>query len=249
MNTTHSRVSCRIRAELAAWQASRGNEAALRELVATDPGDVDALIRICSDPRRPPEIRRITAVVLGRLRARKAVGVLIKNLWEDQRDLAISSGAALADIRSRTATLPLVRVLRESPFPASREAAAMVFKRIRDEKAISALRATLLDARESPWIRFQAGAALAGWKPSRTIRAFLRTVSDQSAEVRHVSAYALGLSGDDRALSVLKRMSTDNEVALPGSTVGEQALESLDTFARRRKKTPRKPRESWENRG
>jgi HEAT repeat protein len=229
MQATHGKLHRRIREELASWQASRGNETPLRELVIIDPPDIEALIRICSDRKRPPEMRRIAAVVLGRLRARKAVDVLISNMWEDQPDLALSSGAALGTIRSRGATGHLLCILRECPFPASREAAAMVFKELKDGRAIGALERTLLDSGELSRVRFQAGAALAGWKPDRTLPAFLKASSDESAEVRYISAYALGLSGrDDRAVAALERLVSDKGADPSGSTVGEQATESLD---------------------
>jgi hypothetical protein len=56
MQATHGKLRRRIREELASWQASRGNETPLRELVIIDPPDIEALIRICSDRKRPPEM-------------------------------------------------------------------------------------------------------------------------------------------------------------------------------------------------
>ena len=203
---------------------------------AVDPVDIDALIRICSDQKKPIGIRGESAIVLGKLRARQAVDVLVKNLWEDQPDLAIWSGTALEDIRSRTATEPLLRVLRDCPFPASREAAAKVFKRLKDPKAIRVLKEVFLNTQERPYVRFQAGAALAEWKASRFVEVLLKCSSDESAEVRFVSVYGLGLSGDRRALPVLRRLTADNEVAVAHTTVGEEALDALETFARRRKR-------------
>jgi HEAT repeat protein len=227
-------MSERIHSALVAWQPSRGNEEALQGLLAIDPVDIETLIRICSDRERPTEVRRICAVLLGRLHARQAVKVLIKNLWEDETDLAISSGKALVDIRSRTSTQPLLRVLRECPFLVSREAAAKVFKTLKDPKAIPDLKRVFLNPQEQPRVRFQAGAALAEWNAGRFVELFLRSSSDESAEIRFISAYGLGFSGDSRALPVLRRLSTDNELGLGHTTVGEEASDSVETFARRK---------------
>jgi len=225
--TRGRKIDHRIRADLDRILACSADQVAVRKLRALDPQNIADLIRICSEPNNSAESRRACAVVLGQLHARKAIRVLLNNLWEDEPDLALSCAHALMEIHSRAATKTLLRILIKCPFPRNREASAMVFKSLRDEHAIPILKRAMLDSSESAPVRFQAGGALAGWKPNRSLRAFLSASLDPEPEVRWIAAYGLGFVHDDRAVAALKQLVEDTACPSGMESVGEQAKESL----------------------
>jgi len=226
----HSKIHRRIQKEITEHLSC---SPVFRELLVLDPPDIESLIRLCSDRGRDVEVRQGCAVVLGALRARRAVGVLVQNMWEGQPSLVASSANAVMQIRSKSATVPLLRVLSECPLPESREAAAMVFKYVRDERAILALQRTLANKNEGREVRFQAADALAAWEPERSLDAFLQASFDQEPEVRWIASYGLAACAGDRAVAALKRLVNDNEAPPGMESVGTHASELLEALARR----------------
>src|SRR5437868_4931034 len=108
----------RIRAELAALLPSEAKS----QLVMLDLQDAKSLIRIAADREIDDEVRRLAVVVIGKLRIRGAVPILVESLSEDKPNLALSSAHALGLIRSRDATMALIRVLDQCPYFRNREA-------------------------------------------------------------------------------------------------------------------------------
>jgi HEAT repeat protein len=110
----------------------------------------------------------------------------------------------------------------------------MVFKYVRDDRAVPTLRRTLADKNEVPAVRFQAADALAAWEPKRAIDAFLQASLDEEPEVRWIASYGLAACGNDRAVAALKRLVNDSEAPAGMETVGKHALELLEALARRK---------------
>jgi HEAT repeat protein len=153
-------------------------------------------------------------------------------MWEDQPNLVFSSANAVMQIGSKTATMPLLKILCECPFPGNREAAAMVFKYVRDDRAIPTLQWTLANKNEAPAVRFQAADALAAWEPESSLDAFLDASVDEEPEVRWIASYGLAACGGDRAVAALNRLANDDAAPAGMETVGAHALELLESLDR-----------------
>jgi HEAT repeat protein len=219
-------IAGRISEELAGLPPSE----ARRQLMELDLRDYMSLIQVAGNKEIHKEVRRLAVVVIGCLRIRSAVNQLLENMAENDPNLALSSANALASVRSRQSTLPLLDILRHCPYPRSREAAAMVFKSLRDERAFTALKQVLLNPGELAEVRFQVADALANWRPERTVSAFLTTAEDPDPEVRWISAYALAFAPGEASEAALRRLSTDKAAPVGTTSVGEQARESLDAL-------------------
>ena len=167
------------------------------------------------------------------LEARQAVGFLLGLFARRNRTVLFAAANALSSIRSRTATRPLLGILRSSEVMEQRLAAIYALGNLRDNRAATTLMRLAIDKTEPPAIRDFAVEALAGTarKRSRIIKTLALALQDESASVRWTAAWALGCSGAPRAIPFLRNLLGDEE-APPGNAtkVSEAAREALEVI-------------------
>jgi HEAT repeat protein len=170
------------------------------------------------------------------------LSVFVSNDFE----LVKRSSLALGYLRSKSATRPLLKILRNSPSWQSRMFAAATLMELRDKRAVLPLIAVAENVAEDERVRDEAAEALSVFvrkQPDRVIPALLRLIDDGSAWVRWSVAFSLGHASDARVVPALERLSRD-ETILPGGQVciGADAIEALSHVRQRleRRKRPAK---------
>ncbi len=156
------------------------------------------------------------------------LSVFISNDFE----LVKRSSLALGYLGSKTATRPLLKILRHSPSWQSRMFAAATLMELRDKRAVLPLIAVAENVAEDEHVRDEAAEALSVFvrkQPERVTPTLLRLVDDASAWVRWSVVFSLGHASDARVIPALERLSRD-ETILPGGQVciGADAIEALD---------------------
>lgn len=155
------------------------------------------------------------------------LAVFVSNDFE----LVKRSSLALGYLGSKSATRPLLKILRNSPSWQSRMFAAATLMELGDKWAVLPLIAVAENVAEDQRVRDEAAEALSVFvrkQPDRVIPALLRLVDDASAWVRWSVAFSLGHASDARAVPALERLSRDATI-LPGGQVciGVDATEAL----------------------
>ena len=148
-------------------------------------------------------------------------------------------GRTLPELGGERAYRALVRLLREHPDPALREAAAYAFWQFRDDRAYPWLLAALRDPAEDPRVRAQAAETL-GYttRDARTrsykeaARVLVDALSDGSPSVRFWAAFALGSMRARAAVPALRHLATTDEAVCPGWwRVADEAADALVRIA------------------
>lgn len=194
---------------------------------------VEALLALAEDEKQPAALRLAACWELGYGKSRpsgsnvrRAVRALLEVCGTGARQLTMPAANALVAIGSRSAVLPLIRLLRHAPRPATREAAAYALGFLNDRRAIIPLISTVEDGSEHRAVRGQAAEALgelASLQLKRPVKPLVAALSDRSSEVRFWACYALSQYQDRRQIPSLRKLIHDRAVVKGWWSVGREA--------------------------
>lgn len=193
----------------------------------------DDLVKISLDNGRPIEERASACMVLGQMRSRKSISVLLEISKKAEDPLLVwQCLAAVGSIGSRTATRPLMRQIRTATSGFMRQAAVFALGQLIDERARMLLTRVLLDLKEIPKTRGFAAEALGLLRFKKaTLTSLVRASEDESPEVRYSVLCGLGALRDKATLPVLERRLNDHAIVDRG-TIAEHATLIIDEIRR-----------------
>lgn len=204
----------------------------------------DQLVRFCGDPSRGETHRATACLLVGRLRLRSALPMLMGVACLERPDLLVwESLSAIGAVKSRTVTRPLLRLLKTADSATKRHGIVFALSQLRDGRARGALSQLLLDQGEDISVREVAAEALGLITPSkRSLSALLEALNDDSPRIRYSAVCALGALRDEDAVAALRTATQDKAVLEGEGTVGARAslvLEEIRTFVERRRTSRR----------
>jgi len=209
---------------------------------------VEAEIRIIMNPGQAISSRSDSIHRLGEWRAREAVSALLVLLEDGPNELRFSATSALEKIKSRTATRPLLRMLRQSEDPLVRECACEILFFLGDRRSENQLRNILFDQSETSYLRGRAAQALGMIHPTRvrTVRSLVCALQDSDPEVRYSAVCGLspitGTYNMALAIVALKALASDH-TKIPGEMrISELAAHVISTLYSRPGQTGRSGR-------
>jgi HEAT repeat protein len=200
------------------------------------------LLAICRDGMRPTEERTMACSLLGQIRSRRAIPLLLKiGSQEEEQLLVWEALSAVGAIHSRTATPRLMQLIRTSASPFKRQAAVFALWRLTDVRARPLLIRILRNEREDVKTRAFAAEALGLLPLTRnSVSAMIAALDDPSVEVRYSAVCGFSGLRSTAAVPALKRLLTDNMV-VDGQPLGKRAAKVLVEISaswRRKTKTP-----------
>jgi HEAT repeat protein len=176
----------------------------------------ELLVSALQDPQMAINLRIVACWVLGQLRDKRDVNVLLSAFNDQDSRLSWEAAKSLAIVRSKRALRPLIITLVEAEDSNKRQAAAYALGWLCDKRAVEPLLKTLTQRSEDERVRSQAAESLGFLKDKRAAGPLIVALKDPSTEVRFWSAFALGQLGDRRALPQLKRLATTDKTILDG---------------------------------
>jgi HEAT repeat protein len=179
-----------------------------------------------------PVERRIKAcIALGGLALSKGLRPVLSLFRESDEKLVWAAADALIWIDGQAATPPLLRVLKRSHNPASRQAAIYALGFFRDVRAKELLIRIIRDHNETPYTRALAIEALAATSTARkAIDALIYAMKDESSYVRYTAALAITVE-DPQARKALQAAVTDVSTH-NGETIGKLARRRLQEWTK-----------------
>jgi HEAT repeat protein len=200
-------------------------------MVALGAATVGDLTQICLDAARATEDRALACLLLGAMRSRASVFMLLEigaEAQEEETLLIWQSLAAVGAIRSRRATRPLIRLFRTTRSWLKRQAAVFALGQLADKRAERLLIRVLLDPKEVAKTRGFAGEALGllGPKP-QILKVLVAALEDESAEVRYAALCGIGALRSKTALPAVKSLLSDDTVGAGQSTIADRAAKVI----------------------
>jgi HEAT repeat protein len=191
-------------------------------LGASTDGD---LIQVCKDSARPIDDRALACGLLGQMRSRASLPVLLEvGSTENETLLMWQSLAAVGAVGSRTATRRLMELARRTPSHIRRQAAVFALGMLHDERARSLLIHLLLDVEQDPKTRGLAAEALGLLRPNaQSTRALIQVLGRGSGEVRYSALCGIGALRSKAALPTLRRLLDDPTIASEEHPIAEVA--------------------------
>jgi HEAT repeat protein len=161
------------------------------------------------------------------------------DIWERAKAIVLQD--------DRKAVPGLIEELRNSRDVEVRTSAAYALGWLHDKRAVQPLLSALLNVKEHKRVRGEAAEVLGHMCISRSnaqvFDGLLKTISDQSSEVRFWSAFALGLIGNRRAIPALQRLVESDKATVRGWwAVSKEATDAIARINIRRSNniSPRK---------
>ena len=176
----------------------------------------ELLVSALQDQGTSLDLRRVACWVLGRLRNKRDVDVLLSAFDEQDMQLSWEAAKSLALVKSKRALKPLIVALSEAKDRNKRQAAAYALGSLCDKRAVEPLIKTLTNTLEDATVRGQAAESLGNSRDRRAVGPLIAPLKDASTEVRFWSAFALGQLGDRRALKELTRLAATDRSILDG---------------------------------
>ena len=189
----------------------------------------DDLIEIAEDATRSASDRSTACSLLGLMRSRASISALLQLGLSEKEDLLIWEAlAAVGAIGSRTATRPLIHLVRTTDSGFRRQAAVFALGLLHDQRARSALTKALLDARESAKARGLAAEALGLLRATpRTVHVLIEMLRDASAEVRYSALCSLGALRSKPALRSIESLLGDQTIVDGSMSMADRAAEVM----------------------
>lgn len=189
---------------------------------------ISELAACCTNTEQDPKERARACIVLGLLRCREVVPVLVGLLLDEKVAGAAANGLAL--LRSRRATRPLLKALVRTNTVQVREMIISALGRLRDRRAEPLLCRILISQDEPETTRVAAACAL--MLPAnrrRVTEALLTALRDPSPSVRWQVINALNRPRNLRVVTALEQCLTDHSIVptLPGGTTVANAAEEV----------------------
>jgi HEAT repeat protein len=215
----------------------------------------EQLISICYDKKRPQRDRSEALHLLqlmkiaGTLRSRErhaAIENLPDLFKEDNPRLAWGAASLLASIGTKSKAQRLRSVVNSSMRVEVRRSAIYGLRMLGVREAAGELTSVLENKKETPGIRAEAAEALAscGFNSKSALRALIRSLEDQSVEVRFFSAFSLGLCAlyqtdlkeeMSEAATQLQKLLKDRASLGSYGTVANEASEALHHIRSRKR--------------
>ena len=206
---------------------------------------IDALTKLVADRGAPATLRTSAAWLLGQLRERQAVPVLLRMLTESKaHEFTCAAMRALGSISDKTSVPSLISLLQSRRRSVDvRMGAAYALGYIGDRRATPVLISVLQNVRMCPRLRDQAAEALGLLYDKRSMQPLMAALFDADPGVRASAANSLGEIGAIPALSALKTLTRKSSESDP--LVRRLAREAVATLEERRRRIgdvgPRRP--------
>lgn len=182
---------------------------------------VDTLL----DSSASQEARTKAAAVINGPVQRASVVRIVDLVRSPDERTAWDAATALARIRSKMSTRPLIHVLTEARFEHSKRSAIHALHRLRDRRALGALIRVANDNRNSEMVRAAAYDALSPFADVRRVfRALCSGLGDPCAMIRHRCLVALSPRvGQPDVLQAVSALLEDDATTWEGESVGAVA--------------------------
>lgn len=165
------------------------------------------------------ELRQMSALSLGKIKARDALPSLIRLFGdesEDVRNAALESVCTLG-AEYKTETVDALKSLLVSPDPETRTTAVLVLGRLDGPEAETSIAFALKD--ESPLVRQAAVRALDGKSGEDRLQTLMFVLTDEDSEVRRLAVEAIALTADPSAIQPLELAIMDEDIWVRSSAV------------------------------
>ncbi len=189
----------------------------------------EALLRFCRNKQQSSHDRYRACFVLGSLLGRQAVPFLLELAADEESGVVVGAVDALAMIRTRCATRPLMSILRNSKNASHRQAAIVGLGMLEDTRAERLVSRALL-TETCAQTKVYAAGALGGVNQGRrfrgreTVKALMHALPDPSPSVRWEVLNVLGGIRDLKReeLDEIRKYLSD-EATVPGLLPAEEA--------------------------
>jgi HEAT repeat protein len=202
------------------------------------------LIRISGDSARPLEERVVACALLGDRRLRDAIPVLLQiaSKEEDER-LVWECLAAIGMVGSRTATRPLISLIRKTRSRLKRQAAVFALGQLADQRARPLFIQVLSNTKETEKTRGFAAEALGLLRPSRrSLETLTLALSDASVEVRYSALCGLAALRSKESVPALKGLLNDSAVVDGSRPVAARAAAAIRDIGESAQHISKRPR-------
>lgn len=200
--------------------------------LSTESSQGRLLGELCGDQSQPVHARTQACLELGQMGSREALPTLLGLAGLDGPETVIWEAlSAIGAIRSRTATRPLLTLLRTTRSESRRHGIVLALSMLADARALGTLGRLLLNETEDLAVREMAAEALGLLKPAhRSLRALTVAARDREPRVRYSALCAIGALRDRSALPVVRLMLQDH-AELPGEgSIAMRARQVLSTL-------------------
>jgi HEAT repeat protein len=200
-------------------------------LLSTNIRSYEALLNVAKTPNTDLKARIIACWVLGKIRDKKTVQVLLAAFKDQDINLQWEAAKSLGYLGSKRAVNHLITSLLKAHTAETRAAAAYALGHIQDGRAIDPLLQVLRSKHEEARVRGHAAEALARFKDSKIVDGLINELRDSQPEVRFWAAYALGQIGSKRALQELEHLAENDHAEVPNWwKVSEEASEAINNI-------------------
>ncbi|MFN7172995.1 MAG: HEAT repeat domain-containing protein [Fimbriimonadaceae bacterium] len=193
----------------------------------------DDLVAILTDTRQSLERRRKACAALGYLEVRSAVSILVDVVQANDAELPWIAANALASIKSRRATRPLMKIVRTAPNERSQQAAIYALWLLGDTRARSVVRWVLSGlATAGSHTRSLALEALGAYGPTkRDLDIIIRQSTNPAPEIRYTAVLILKrFARDERVRGALEARLSDDESWRDKGPISELARDALSVL-------------------
>lgn len=183
------------------------------------------LIKICGDPQRKTEDRELGCFLLGQMRFREAVPVLLEVASSsNQLKLFWAALSAIGSIASRRATRPIHQILNTTNIPAKRQAAVFALSLLQDKRSQRTLIRVLVDKGEDDCTRDLAAEALGSLVLNHQIsKVLIEALKDSSPRVRYGALCGIGALRDKTAKDAVRSLFEDQAILEGEGSVADRA--------------------------
>lgn len=198
------------------------------------------VVAMLTDTTQPVSTRTAAAEILGNLGGRLPVGPIINVIREPIPNLVWATAHVIGEIRSRSFTRPLISVVRQSEFGASRQAAISALGDLNDARAVPLLKQIVRNALESDDTRSLAANALSLMARKCDARkALIALTRDTSPLLRYSAVCALSPWVADRgAREALEARLGDSDPIPAHESVAELVTSLLQGSVAGRSRVP-----------